>query len=121
MLLNRNRSELRKRRATLAETRVRFVLIEVDVGLTFCKVGRRHKRNGKQKDLERCCLNARKAYQTATRYMLHADATDEQFNSLAAKLELLKLQVEALEKPAEPIETSISGIRGNSAKHSNRT
>ena len=79
---------------------MQFILIEVDLGLTFCKVGRRYKLNGQQAQLERCCANARKAYQTATRYMLRADASDGQFNAFAAKLELLKFEVEALEKVA---------------------
>ena len=48
--------------------------------------------------LGRCCANARKAYHTATRYMLRVDITNAQFNILAAKLELLKFEVEALEK-----------------------
>jgi len=96
---NASYERLSRERESLNKNCVDFIKIEIDIGLTFCRLGRTFSGNG-YKPFAGCCNKARRAYDTATRFLIRVRLSDVEFNRLTAKLERLKFDVESLEQEA---------------------
>ena len=72
---------------------VEFVQLELVLARTFCRLARSKANPGRS----RCVRYARKAYNSATRFMLKAGMDNTEFATFSANLEEVKFAVETLE------------------------
>ena len=73
--------------------RVEFVQLELVLARTFCRLARSKANPGRSS----CVRYARKAYNSAARFMLKAGMDNTEFAAFSADLEEVQLAVEALE------------------------
>jgi hypothetical protein len=70
-----------------------FVNVQIEVALTYCLMAQQRGAEGRHELIQ----TARKAYDTAQRYMFKLDMSDKEFHQITAAAERVKFMLEALE------------------------